>query len=60
VIEEPDIHDWGVKLVALGEKLALMRSHFLSGSEIQNLFQGITDQTQISKEDHFVWVVLRK
>jgi demethylmenaquinone methyltransferase/2-methoxy-6-polyprenyl-1,4-benzoquinol methylase len=60
VIEEPDIHDWGVKLVALGEKLALMRSHFLTGLEIQNLFSGIANQTQVIKEDHFIWVILKK
>ncbi len=29
VIEEPDVRTFAVKLFALGEKLALMRSHFL-------------------------------
>lgn len=30
VIEEPDIQNFVVKLIALGEKLLLMRSHFLN------------------------------
>ncbi|MCJ7718232.1 MAG: class I SAM-dependent methyltransferase, partial [Anaerolineales bacterium] len=38
IIEEPDINSRAVKLVALAEKLALMRSHFLSGLEIEVLF----------------------
>ena len=35
VIQEPDIRHWAVKLVALGEKVLLMRSHFYTASEIQ-------------------------
>ncbi|HWQ83597.1 MAG TPA: class I SAM-dependent methyltransferase [Anaerolineales bacterium] len=38
VIEEPDVRHWGVKLVALGEKIALMRSHFLTPPRIASLF----------------------
>lgn len=37
VIEEPDITRFPVKLVALAEKLALMRSQFYSGEEMQAL-----------------------
>ena len=37
VIEEPDIRAFGVKLLALAEKLALMRSHFLSPHQIASL-----------------------
>jgi demethylmenaquinone methyltransferase/2-methoxy-6-polyprenyl-1,4-benzoquinol methylase len=63
VIEEPDINRFIVKLVALGEKAALMRSHFLSGEEIVGLFDPITPAKpviQIRKEDHFVWVSITK
>lgn len=60
VIEEPNIHTRGVKLIALAEKLALMRSHFLSGKEIQDLFSSFPAVTAIHKEDHFVWVVVEK
>jgi len=38
IVEEPDIHHFVVKLVALAEKLALMRSHFLSTDQISKLF----------------------
>lgn len=38
VIEEPDLRSFAVKLIALGEKVALMRSHFLSPPQIANLF----------------------
>ena len=34
IIEEPDIHHILVKLIALGEKLLLMRSHFLKPKKI--------------------------
>ncbi len=39
VIEEPDVRVFAVKLVAIGEKLALMRSHFLSPPRIADLFR---------------------
>jgi len=46
VIEEPDIRRFPVKLIALLEKLALMKSHFLSAEEIRELVvsQGQTAQ----------------
>jgi ubiquinone/menaquinone biosynthesis C-methylase UbiE len=40
IIEEPDISTFSVKLVALAEKVALMRSHFLFPDQIARLFQG--------------------
>jgi len=63
VIEEPDISRFLVKLVALGEKIALMRSHFLSGDEIAGLFRPLEPYKpaiRIIKEDHFVWVSITK
>jgi demethylmenaquinone methyltransferase/2-methoxy-6-polyprenyl-1,4-benzoquinol methylase len=60
VIEEPNIQTRGVKLIALAEKLALMRSHFLSGQEILELFSSFPAVTEIHKEDHLVWVVVEK
>lgn len=38
VVEEPDIRSFWVKLIALAEKLALMRSRFLSPPQIAALF----------------------
>jgi ubiquinone/menaquinone biosynthesis C-methylase UbiE len=60
VIEEPDIRTFAVKLVALAEKLLLMRSHFLSPSAIENLFPGPQARTGIEQENHTVWVVIEK
>jgi ubiquinone/menaquinone biosynthesis C-methylase UbiE len=39
VIVEPDIQRWVVKLIALGEKMMLMRSHFFSASKIVALLE---------------------
>ena len=38
LIVEPDIHKPLIKAIAIGEKLLLMRSHFLTGVEIKSLF----------------------
>ena len=56
IIEEPDIRSFGVKLIALAEKLLLMRSHFLSPQQIADLFQNAT----IYAEDSSAWVVATK
>jgi demethylmenaquinone methyltransferase/2-methoxy-6-polyprenyl-1,4-benzoquinol methylase len=39
VIEEPDIRRWSVKLVALGERLLLMRSRFYSIADLASVFK---------------------
>ena len=56
IIEEPDIRSFGVKLIALAEKLLLMRSHFLSPQQIAGLFKDAT----IHSEDSSAWVVVTK
>lgn len=60
IIEEPDIRKFWVKLIALAEKLALMRSHFLSPAKISNLFEGKNAKTHIETEDSLVWVIVEK
>jgi ubiquinone/menaquinone biosynthesis C-methylase UbiE len=60
VIEEPNIQHLGVKLVALGEKLALMRSHFLSPGEIQGLFLASQGEIKIHHDDYISRIVIRK
>ena len=60
VIEEPDIGRFAVKLVAWGEKLVLMRSHFLSLEEILALFSGAGGRVGGHRKDHFVWAVIDK
>jgi demethylmenaquinone methyltransferase/2-methoxy-6-polyprenyl-1,4-benzoquinol methylase len=56
IIEEPDIRSFGVKLIALVEKLLLMRSHFLSPQQIADLFKN----ADIYTEESSAWVVVTK
>ncbi len=39
VVEEPDIRRWPVKLIALGERLLLMRSRFHSIGDLARIFE---------------------
>ncbi len=59
VIEEPDVRTWQVKLVALAEKLALMRSHFMSPPGIVALLPPEARVT-IQSERWNVWVIVEK
>jgi ubiquinone/menaquinone biosynthesis C-methylase UbiE len=58
VIEEPDIRAFSVKLIALAEKLLLMRSHFLTPDQIVKLFSD--GERNIRTEDGTVWIVVKK
>jgi demethylmenaquinone methyltransferase/2-methoxy-6-polyprenyl-1,4-benzoquinol methylase len=61
VIEEPDVRRWSVKLLALAEKLALMRSHFYSPACIIKLFQSYPQaHTQVETDQFNAWVVIDK
>jgi ubiquinone/menaquinone biosynthesis C-methylase UbiE len=60
VIEEPDIQIFAVKLVALAEKLALMRSHFLSPDQIAALFPPGTGKFTIERDSHNAWIMVEK
>jgi len=58
VIEEPDIRAFGVRLIALAEKLLLMRSRFLAPDQIVKLFPD--GEKSIRAVDGAAWVVIRK
>jgi len=58
VIEEPDIRTFSVKLIALAEKLLLMRSHFLTLDQIMELFPD--GEKTVRAEDGNAWVVIKK
>jgi ubiquinone/menaquinone biosynthesis C-methylase UbiE len=60
VIQEPDVRRFSVKLVALFEKLALMRSHFLTPAHIAGLFTFDGARTQVINEDYSAWIVVGK
>jgi ubiquinone/menaquinone biosynthesis C-methylase UbiE len=56
VIVEPNIRRWVVKLIALGEKALLMRSHFFSAEEITRLLvhQGVRVRVVFHEMQFFV------
>jgi len=60
VIEEPDLNTFGVKVIALGEKLLLMRSHFLAPVEIAALFSPLGGRTRVEAEGTIAWVIVDK
>jgi ubiquinone/menaquinone biosynthesis C-methylase UbiE len=60
VVEEPDIVQWRVRLVALAEKLLLMRSHFLAPGTIKGLFTQYGGHVRIETQDHTTWVIVEK
>ena len=61
VIEEPDIHRLIVKLVALGEKIALMRSRFYSAEQIRDMVAGHGLSAAIERDNQFsAWVSVDK
>ena len=62
VIEEPDLRTLTVKLVALAEKLAFMRSHFLAPPDIATLFEfPQADIRVITESNGFnAWVIVHK
>jgi demethylmenaquinone methyltransferase/2-methoxy-6-polyprenyl-1,4-benzoquinol methylase len=59
VIEEPDLRTFAVKLIAVAEKLALMRSHFLSPPQIASLLPS-NARVRVDAEDHTAWVIAEK
>jgi demethylmenaquinone methyltransferase/2-methoxy-6-polyprenyl-1,4-benzoquinol methylase len=60
VIEEPDVRVFGVKLIALAEKIALMRSHFLSPPRIVALFSDSKAKVRVERDGPIAFVIARK
>ena len=60
VIEEPDIQHFSVKLVALAEKLALMRSLFLAPKEIEAHFVYPDANLRVEREGYNAWIIVDK
>jgi len=60
IIEEPDIRDFRVKLMALAEKLALMRSHFLSPQRILSLFNDTSVSKRVEVDEWTAWMIVQK
>jgi len=60
VVEEPDIKVFGVKLVALAEKLALFRSHFLSPERISEHLEAFGAKIHIVRDKPNSWIIAEK
>jgi len=60
VIEEPNIDYFGVKLLALAEKLALMRSHFISPHKMVALFAPFPADCHVKKDGAITWIIVNK
>ena len=61
VIEEPDLHHKGVKLLALAEKILLMRSHFYSPQKILEMIASCGHSAKIENDGRYTaWVVAEK
>jgi ubiquinone/menaquinone biosynthesis C-methylase UbiE len=60
IVIEPDIHRFTVKLIAIGEKMLLMRSHFLPAVEIAALFVSHNTHVQVIANDLNIWICAEK
>jgi len=60
VIIEPDIETRAIKVVALLEKLLLMRSHLLNAREMTALFKSQDVRVTVTKEDYSVILIVEK
>jgi demethylmenaquinone methyltransferase/2-methoxy-6-polyprenyl-1,4-benzoquinol methylase len=61
IIIEPDINLFAVKLVALFEKVMLMRSHFRKPEEIQKMAQNLSgSEVTLVREQFNAWVIVEK
>jgi demethylmenaquinone methyltransferase/2-methoxy-6-polyprenyl-1,4-benzoquinol methylase len=61
IIEEPNIETMLIKLVALGERLALMRSRFYTPHDIRDMFQALGARTEVHANHPVnVWIVMEK
>ncbi|MCX6034227.1 MAG: class I SAM-dependent methyltransferase [Chloroflexi bacterium] len=60
VIIEPDIHKFAVKLIAFGEKLLFMRSHFLPAEKIAGLFANQITHVRVFFDESNILVCAEK
>ena len=60
VIEEPDIQAVPIKIIALIEKIALMRSHFIPPQDIAATFTYPNASVRIEIENSIAWIVITK
>jgi len=60
IIQEPDIRNVYVKLVALMEKILLMRSHFLTPESIAGLLKFYSTNIRVEADKYTTWIIAEK
>lgn len=60
IIEEPDIRNPVIWIVAFGEKIALMRSKFISPPRIADLFNFPKARIGIYRQGYSAWILIDK
>lgn len=60
IIQEPDIRNVYVKLVALMEKILLMRSHFLTPESIAGLLKIYSTNIRVEADKYTTWIIAEK
>ena len=60
IIEEPDVRQFSVKLIAIAEKIALMRSHFIPPEQICGLFDYPNASRKIDQDGFNAWITIEK
>lgn len=61
LIQEPNLSKWQVKMIALFEKLAFMKSHFYYPEQISRMGQSMGANCHVIVEDGFAaWIVADK
>jgi ubiquinone/menaquinone biosynthesis C-methylase UbiE len=60
VIEEPNVERFSVRLLALAEKLAAMRSRFRSPAEVQRVFEAVGGNVRLVRQGMTIWAVVAR
>jgi demethylmenaquinone methyltransferase/2-methoxy-6-polyprenyl-1,4-benzoquinol methylase len=60
LLEEPDIRTFAVKLIAVGEKILLMRSHFLTPTCMAGLFDSPSAMINIDIKNNTTWIKIKR
>lgn len=60
IIQEPDIEQWGGKVIAVFEKLLLMRSHLLSIESVKSILSPNAGRVIVQRGVHQYWILCQK
>lgn len=60
VLVEPDIHKFPVKIIAIIEKILLMRSHFIDDRKITHILSNLFTKIQVLHNKENIWVSAEK